>query len=170
MHLISFSDPRILRSLTCKVMLGTCWFFGLLLGMYAAANAGDSFLLTMRGDLETVSIPGLLITLLPFLLTAFAVSLPHPGFLLPLVLSRAFVYSYSAYGLAIVFRGAAWLARILLMFSRMASVPLLMWLWLRKCDYPDSFRMKELAVCGAAVVLIAVLDYCVVSPFAAALL
>ena len=170
MHMMICPDSRIFNAGTCKLLIGFCWISGLLFGMYAASVAGDTFLLMMRGDVSTVSIPGLLIAFLPFLLTAFAVFLPHPGFLIPLVLWQSFSYGFCACGLSAVYHGAAWLVRFLLMFSQIATVPLLMWLWLRKCDFPDSFRTGELAACGAAVILIGVLDYCMVSPFAAMLL
>ena len=170
MHMITGPDPRIFRSMTCKLMLCFCWIGGLLFGLFAAVNAGDSFFLTMRGDVSTMSIPGLLITFLPFLLTAFAVFLPHPGYLVPVVLWEAFSYGFCGYGLSAAYHGAAWLIRCLLMFSQIASVTLLMWLWLRKCDSPDSFSPVTLVACGAAVALIGALDFCLVSPFAVMLI
>ena len=170
MHMIIRSDSRIFRGRTCKLVIGFCWIGGLLLGMYAASVAGDTLFLTMLGDVSTVSIPGLLIASLPFLLTAFAVFLPHPGFLIPLALWRSFSYGFCAYGLAVVYHGAAWLTRLLLMFGQNATAPLLMWLWLRKCDFPDTVRPGELAACGIAAALIGIVDHCMVSPFAASLL
>lgn len=170
MHRNRCFDPRIFPSGTCKLLSGVCWICGLLVGMYAAAGAGDLLLLTMRGNCLAVSISGLLITLLPFLLTAIAVFLPHPGFLIPVILWKAFTYGFCAYGLAIVYHGAAWLVRILLMFSQTATVPLLMWLWLRKCNSSELFRSGELAACGAAVVVVGILDYCLISPLAVTLI
>ena len=170
MHMISHSDPRNFPALTCKLLLGACWIAGLLLGMYAAVTSGNSFLLMMRGDVSTVSIPGLLITFLPFLLTAIAVLMPHPGYLIPVILWKAFSFGYSACGLTIAYHSAAWLVRFLLMFNQLATVPLLMWLWLRKCDFPEFIRPVELAVCGGVTALVGLLDYCLISPFAAVLL
>lgn len=169
MHMISLSDPRNFPALTCKLLLGACWIAGLLFGMYAAVASGNSLLLMMRGDVSTVSIPGLLIISLPFLLTAVAVFLSHPGVLVPMVLWEAFGFGFCAYGFVISFGGAYWLAWLLLMFPRVAAVPLLMWLWLRCCEVPNRYRIGEIAACGAAVALVGVVDHCLIAPCAAVL-
>ena len=169
MRLICSRDPQVLRIRTCKCLIWICWLIGLLCGMCSAAGAGDIILLTMRGDVSTVSIPGLLIISLPFLLTAVAVFLSHPCVLVPLVLWEAFRFGFCAYGFVISFGGAYWLAWLLLMFPRVATVPLLMWLWLRSCDVPNRCRIGEIAACGAAVALVGVVDHCLIAPCAAVL-
>ena len=164
------SDPQVLRSQTCKLTIFLCWILGLLFGMYAATGVGDSFLLMMRGDVLTVSIPGLPITALPFLLTAIAVLMPDIGTLVPVVLWKAFTYSYCACCIGVVYGYSSWLLRLLLMFGQFTTVPILMWLWLRKCECTKPLSIWEIAACGAIVVLLDGVDRCVVTPFLASIL
>lgn len=156
---------------SCKLILSIIWIVGLLIGILTAAGAGDSFFYMMRGVIPSaVSIPGLLlISILPFLLTAFAFSLFRPLLML-VVLMKAFTFGFCAFGIMTVFADAGWLLRLLLMFSAGCSLPLLMWLWLR----PESISRKrfliETAVCIVAAGCFGFLDYYYVSPFAAMLL
>ena len=169
-HMIIVRDLQVLRLRTCKLSLILCWILGLLFGSYAATGAGDYFFLMMRGDVFAVSIPGLPITSLPFLLTAIAVCMPHPVLLMPVILWKAFTFSYCACGLGSAFGGASWLLRFLMMFGQVSSVPALMWLWLRKCDGKNPISIGEIVLCGAIVALLDGVDRCVVMPFLASIL
>ena len=168
------TDPfglRKFRQRSCKRIPIFCWILGLTAGMLVAAGAGDSFSLMMRGaDFSAVSIPGLLITFLPFLLTAFAVYSSQPWILTLLILCKSFSFGYCTFGIMAVYNSASWLVRWLLMFSDCCSAAFLMWLWLRQCDSPGKCFLKEIAACTAAGLLVAILDICAISPFAAMLL
>lgn len=170
MHNDTPSGLRNFRQRSCKRILPACWFLGLVGGMLAAAGAGDSFFLMMRGGFSAMSIPGLLVTLLPFLFTALAVFLSQPWLLALLVLAKAFSFGFCAFGIMTVYSGAAWLVRLLLMFSDCCCLPLLMWLWLRHGDAPGKQFPLEFAACTAAALALGLLDICMVSPFAAMLL
>lgn len=157
---------------SCKLILAACWILGLIAGMLVAAGAGDSFSLMMRGvGFSAVSIPGLLlVTALPFLLTALAVFLSQPWMLLLLVFVKAFSFSFCASGIMAVYGSASWLVRFLLMFADGCTLPLLMWLWLRHGDLSGKQVSRDLAVCTAAALALGLLEICAVSPFAAMLL
>lgn len=172
MHNIDTSHLPNLWQRTCKLILPLLWSIGLMIGMLAAAGAGDSFFLMMRGaDVSAVSIPGLLmITVLPFLLTAIAVSFSQPWLLAVLVFLKAFSYGFCAFGISRVFADADWLVRLLLMFTDGCGLPLLMWLWLRHNSISRKRFWSELTVCIAVSVCLGILDHYYVSPFLAVLL
>lgn len=157
---------------SCKAVLFTAWIIGLILGIWVAAGAGNSFSLMMRGaDPFAVSIPGLLlVTVLPFLITASAVFLSQPWLLVLLIFAKAFSVGYCAWGIMDAYGMASWLVGALLMFSDLGTLPLLMWLWLRHGDMAPKPLLGDLAVCLIVAAAMGILDVMVVSPFAATLL
>ena len=159
------------RPPSCKRLPVLSWIAGLLLGAAAAVGTGSFSSLMMRGvEISAVSIPGLLlITSLPFLLTAIAVLFSQPWLLVSVIFLKGALFGYCACGITLIYGSAAWLARLLLMFSDLALLPLLMLLWLR-CFGPDRRgRTGLLASAGFAAVLVGLLDFYVVSPFTASL-
>ena len=156
---------------TCKYILVFSWIFGLLLGMHAAVQSGDSFSLMMRGFDLTVSISGLLLMVaLPFLLSAFAVYFSQPLFLLLTVLGKAFVFGFSSCGLLTAYGDAFWLMQLLLMFSDFASLPFLMWFWFRCVESTLRSHVRTGLVLTAVMIALVVVDICIVSPFVTVLL
>ena len=156
---------------TCIYILACLWILGLLLGIYTAVQSGDSFSLMMRGRDLTVSIFGLLLTVvLPFLLSAIAVYLSHPFLLLGIVFGKAFLFGYCCCGLLTVYGDAFWLIQPLLMFSDLLSLPFLMRFWLRSFRQPEQLRIRSCLLLLVIPVAIAVVDICIVSPFVTVLL
>ncbi len=171
MHMNTPTETRNFRSQTCKVMICICWIIGLFLGMFTSVGADDYLFLMMRGGVcSSVSIPGLLIFALPFLITALAVYFSQFWLICLVVLCKAFSFGFSACAITVVFSSAAWLVRFLLMFGDALALPILMWLWLRHGSKPDKGFLSEITVCTVAVLLLGVLDFCIVSPFGAMLL
>lgn len=172
MHFFSDSGLQRIRHTTCKWMIPVCWITGLILGMIFAGEAGSSFFLMMRGDsLLTVSIPGLLlVTALPFLLTAAAVFLSQFWLLLLLILAKGITFGFCAFGITTVYAGASWLMCVLLMFGDACALPLLMGLWLHHGTIAGKHFVRDLCCCIAAALILGVLDVCYVAPFAAALI
>lgn len=172
MHISNPSNLLNFWRRSCKLLLMVCWISGLMLGMITAVGAGDSFFLTMRGaDLIAVSIPGLLlVTLLPFLLTAIAVIFSRPWLLLAVIFCKAFSFGFCTFGILSVYASASWLVQLLLMFTDGCTLPLLMWFWLHHGNLSEKPIFRDFAVCTAAALALGILDICVVSPFAAMLL
>jgi len=167
--------PGTLPSLwqhSCKPILSGLWIVGLLFGMVWAAGAGDSLSLTMRGVNDfPVSIPGLLlVTVLPFLITAAAVYFSLPWLLSMLVFGKAVSFGFCAWWITAAFGTASWLIRILMMFTDLCVLPLLMWLWLRHGDLSDKSMARDVTICLAITVAVGLLDISAVSPFAALLI
>lgn len=172
MRVFSGHTLQISQRGTCKYWIPVSWISGLFFGMLLAAGAGNSFFLTMRGAFSfSVSIPGLLlVTSLPFLLTAAAVYLSRPLLLLACVFFKGVSFGFCAFGITVVFEGASWLVLILLMFGDIAVLPFLMWLWLRHWDLSGRHFLRDASLYVSVALLMGFIDICFVSPFAAALL
>lgn len=156
----------------CRALLALAFCIGLILGIFSAGIAGETFFSMMRGAAySTVSIPGLLsMILLPFLFTAFAVYFSHPWLLLLIGFGKAFSFGLCSCGVMWAFGSAGWLIRMLLIFSDGMILPVLMWLWLRHISGRKPSFSRDLAVCAAFALFIGGFDYCVVSPFLVTLL
>lgn len=151
----------------CTVLgltLSLVWFAGVSLGLLAARSCGESIdaLCLSAGALEVPFGNACLVTVLPLLLSAFAVF---------------FFRRFGAYlacalrGLSIGFMmgvltaaGGMWLC-VLLLFSALGFSPVLLWYLWRRLDrgmpgfYPDGLR------CLLAGVVLAAVDTWVVAPF-----
>lgn len=163
--------PRFWRK-GSTLFLAFFWFLGLAFGILFFLLSGDSFVSLMRGTLtSSVSIIRVLcVSLLPFLLSAFAVFISEPRLLLLICFGKAFLFSFVSFGVIQAFGSAGWLVRWLLLFSDCASVPVLYWFWLRNISGNSRFCFWE--ICGflSMELLIGSIDYCLVSPFLARLL
>lgn len=146
-------------------LLACAWFLGLVSGVLFSMSASGVIGSAMRAALRSrVSIIGLLSAmLLPLLLSAFAVYIGAPAFLLPIVFVKAFLIAWMGAGILSAFGSAGWLIRILLMFGDSLSLPFLWWYWQKATAELHSWRHCILvAVCMLS---IGCLDYYVVSPF-----
>lgn len=159
---------RSFRRDFCKPLLAPCWCIGLILGLFAAGSASDVLVPMIRSALScSVSFTGLLISaVLPFLLSAVAVSLSEPWLLLPISALKAFGFGYCACGVCLAFGSAGWLVRVLFLFTDVCVTPVLFFYWLRHTD-GTSFQIGELAACVAAAAAVAAADYYLISPFLA---
>lgn len=154
-----------------RVFLALFWFSGLLTGSALSVAASDSLAPMMRMAVDCcVSIDGLLTAiLLPFLLSVFAVLIHEPWLLLPIAFGKAFLVSFLGIGVLAAYGSAGWLVRGLLMFSDCCTLPLLYWYWSRHTsDQRGSGAVSALVLVIA--ILIGSFDYCVVSPFLAAVI
>ena len=155
-----------------KLFLASVWICGLYFGSFAASQ--DSALVSlMRTAAQTrVSIVSLLpVLLLPFLISAFAVSISKPWLIIPVCFVKAFSFGFQVGGIAAAFGNAGWLARILLLFSASCSVPVLYWFWLRhfsgRCR---SAVWRDFGICAGIILLIGILDSGFISPYLASII
>lgn len=152
-------------------LLACAFLFGLISGVLFSMSASDALFPTMRAAVfGCVSIPGLLsATLLPFLFSAFAVYISCQKLLIPIAFCKAFVFAFVGTGILGAFGSAGWLVRLLLMFSDVASLPLLWWYWQKSLSGSGRF-VRNTAIAAGFALLIGSVDYCVVSPFLANLI
>lgn len=147
------------------LLLASFWTTGLLIGYTVAAKTSISLL--MRAfTLERVSIVGLvLVTILPLILSAAAYRLSVPYFILPIAFIKAFLFSFCACALALVYTDAGWLARWLYIFSDSLMVIFLLWFWVRNIPNVKGSVQKDFVICLIAASLLISIDYFIVSPF-----
>lgn len=151
----------------CKALLALSWHFGLLGGVLVTVNADPSLVTLMHTAVRCrVSIFGVLtVTFLPFLLSAFAVIFSSPWLIIPISFLKAFLFGYCASAVSVAFGSAGWLIQWLLLFSSCCSVPVLYWFWLRHITGTKEVIWSDLMICALIILLIASLDYRVISPF-----
>lgn len=168
---VHFLKLQNLRQRTCKVLLCFCWILGMVLGAVFSAGADSSFLLLMRRTNFSVSIVGLLlVAMLPFLFTAYAVFLSNRFLIIVFAFLKAFAFSYCLFGLSTVYEEGSWLAWILLMFSDLGTLPVLMWLWIRCFGSSERSLRTRFVCCLSVSALVVMADYWMISPFAASIL
>ena len=156
----------------CRLLLAGSWCAGLLIGIAAANSAGTILAPMMRSAvMAPVSIVGLsAAALLPFLLSAYAVSISEPWLLLIISTFKAFGFSFCACAVSLTFGQSSWLVRFLFLFSDHCLAPVLYLYWLRHISGERNFSGWETVCFVAAAVLIGVIDFCLVSPFLATLI
>ena len=156
----------------CRFFLACFWLSGILCGVLAFLSAGRTLVSLMRSTLLVpVSIVGMLcVTILPFLLSAFAVSLSKPVFLLPICFGKAFLFAFVSIGILQAFGSAGWMFRWILLFSDCVCVPLLYWFWLRHISGVRSLYGGEAALMCALGLLIGSVNFSIISPFLAGLI
>ena len=154
------------------VFLALSWCIGLICGIQAARTASDTLIPLIREAVgRPVSIPGLLsVNVLPFLLSAYAVSSSEPWLLLIISSAKAFIFSFCAYGVRLAFGQSSWLVRFLFLFSDSCLIPILLLFWLRHIGKNTPVRRLELFACLAAAVNVGIVDYRFISPFLVTLL
>ena len=112
-----------------------------------------------------VSIVGLVVVLLPFLFSAFAVYLSKTWLFLPFCFLKAFQFAYVAGSVSMAFGSAGWLIRLLLLFSDGCTIPVLLWIWLRWIGRGGRKALQQIAACTILGAMVWAVDYFVVSPF-----
>ena len=164
-----------LRSLWRKFspwLLALSWFSGMLLGTCAALATSEFLVPMMRQSVtRSVSIPGLLAaSVVPFLFSAFAISLSEPWLLLIISTLKAFGFSFCACGVSLAFGQSSWLVRFLFLFSDHCLIPVMYLYWLRHIKGQVKTCFWEPAGCIGAALLVGCIDYCLVAPFLVSLI
>lgn len=160
------------RCRTPRTVLAYLWLVGLLSGTVVSLLADTLLSSTMHAAIHgSMSIFGLLAALLlPLCFTAFAVYISRPSLVFPLVLLKAFLFSFIGAGLLTSFGTAAWLLRCLLMFSDSLVLPILWWTWLQCFSEDRCTVLRCCAVSAIFVIVIGCFDFALVAPFLARLL
>lgn len=154
------------------LFLAFSWLGGIFFGVWISCFAGGPLLSLMRNAFVCdVSIFGLLLTAtLPFLLSALAVLISGPEWLLPVSFVCGFLYGHVCLTAIRAFGLAGWLIRPILCFSISTAAPLTYLFWLRIIHQEQRFSKLEALSFLSFAVLIGSLDYSLISPFLADLL
>lgn len=150
-----------------RLYLAFSWIAGMVCGSFFYLWAGESIFILMRSVVYSpVSIVGVLcVSLLPILISAYAVFLSNLSLLLSICFAKAFLFSFVSLGILWAFASAGWLMRILLLFSEWTSLPILYWYWLR-CLNPDHrVNLWETAWVCSLMLLMGSIHFRVISPF-----
>lgn len=155
-----------------RFLLAFFWCSGLLCGILVSFSAEDTFSSWMRmNKVGSVSIVSLLcVSLVPFLLSAFAVFISMPSLMLPVCFCKAFLFAFVSVGVMQAYGSAGWLIRNILLFSDCLTAPVLYLFWLRIISSPRRNRIWEGSFLCALLILIGSLDHRVFSPLVAGLL
>ena len=152
------------------ILLAAMMFLGCIAGIWLSCGARDSF-----ADAATVlSVPAagiapVMVLLLPLVLSALAVYIQRPVFLLPLAFWKAFFFSYVFAGFMGVWGGGGWLVSSLGLFSGICSLPVLCRYWLRHIG-GAGFSFRTFLPALAMLILIRLADLQMISPFLADIL
>lgn len=146
-----------------------CWFAGSSLGLLAECFCGDaiaSWLTLLPGQIPDLG-SVLLLSVLPLLLTASAVTLFRPCACYVLCLIRGFGQGLVIACLGRLFGSGTPIVVFLLLFSSLWTNPFILWYWCR-CLRGNSCRFAaDTVLCAVFCVLIGLLDHCAIAPFLA---
>lgn len=151
----------------CTPILALSWIIGILIGVYSGISAGPFVLSLMRmaGDAH-MSIVGLLVCMsLPFLISAFLLSLRIPWFVPVVAFFKACSYGFCALAIVRAFGSAGFLVKFLFLFSDTLTLPVLYWFWLRQLSCSCGSLKKDLVTALGIVAVIVLLDHLLISPF-----
>jgi hypothetical protein len=162
--------PSTLLGRHSGIILASCWCLGLLLGIMAAASAGEDLASKMRSAAsQTVSIVPFL-AYVPFLLSAIVIHFRQPWLILLCCMMKAFLFGYCAFAVTLGFGQSGWLVRFLFLFSDVASIPIMYLYWLRCLKENCAKRYWFSCCCLAAIFVVGLIDYCWIAPFLAGLI
>ena len=148
------------------VYLAYSFLLGLVFGSLISSGSGFSSVSLMRAaPCGSMSIVGLFtVSMLPLLISAFAVFTSQIWLLIPLAFLESFCFSYVGIGILAGFGSAGWLVCLLMMLPEGLLMGGLWWFW-QRCLNDRGFRSGLLVFvvsCG-----IIWLNYSVISPFLA---
>ena len=151
------------------LVLAVFWLVGLLCGIcYFSACDNRVISLMHRMVFCSVSIVGLLNTaFIPFLLTVFFMALSRPWAVIGICFFKSFLFSFVSIGCLATFGSGGWLFRYFLLFGDCVLLPALFWYCMRYTSKPIGVCWSVISIAFAIViVLVAVLDYRIIAPFA----
>lgn len=161
-----YSSKVIERSRrSCKIILSALWSLGLICGIMAATGAGNLTSLMHAYCQSRVSIVSLLIVpLLPFLLSAYAVYFSDFRLLFVLSFLKAFSFGFCAWIVTCAFGGAGWLVRGMLLFTDLVTLPVL-WLYWIRCADGSRLNIRNLCTgCLLWYLVVVLFDYACIAP------
>ena len=154
--------------LSSSTLLVYIWLLGIISGTVIAllCRAGLSLLLVAIYPV-IFSLPcKLILSFLPFLLSAFAVYFSRPAWLFLICGTKAALFSFRCAILCLYYGQAGWLARWIFLFSEVCSLPLLLFYCLRSFGPNRGWRWFEHIIFFLVLVVLILIDYRIVTPYA----
>lgn len=151
----------------CRSILAFVWLSGLWAGFLIYWKASNFYVSLMRGSsFSSVTIVGLILSsLLPFLISAFAVITFRPWVLYVVCFSKAFSFALVSAALQEHGTGGSWLVQRFVMFPEIFSIPFLYTFW---CRIFRIGKLPELPECFYWIcleILILSMTYRLIDPF-----
>ena len=149
-----------------RIVLCLVWMAGLLFGCIIALTGNSVFLAWMRSAVfQPVSIVGLLVSVfLPLLLTYISFVIKKPIILLIVCFLKAAAFAFCGTLIHQCYGNASWLVGYLYLFSDSFFAIFLFALWYRRLDCSRTTGSFELPLCVLVGVLLAAVEYLLVSP------
>lgn len=147
-------------------LLALSWLLGMTLGCISCDACREITAVLIRQSVGAV--PSLIgtvsVVVLPFLLSAFAVSICEPWLLLIISTFKAFSFSFCAWGVCLAFGQSSWLVLFLFLFSDFCLVPALYFFWLRHIRSGRFGRWGSVLLL-LYVAIVFLMDYWLIGPF-----
>ena len=163
--------PFITRN--SEVLILACILLsGFVIGTFLAAETPVTFYTLMRRAANSpVSIVGSLISaFFPFLLAFAAVHYGKPALLLIILFCEATLFAHGSMCCYFAFGSGGWLVRLLLQFSDILLLPLLCRFAILYLRQPRTLRRFDIFICCGAAALVAIINFCFISPYLAMLI
>lgn len=146
-------------------MLLFLWILGLIFGALASCFSSVDGIWVLRALSVPASFFSLFIcALIPFALTAGAVFFGKWRLIYFLAAFKAFAFSYTGCVCLVCFAASGWLVRLFFLFTQIAAVPALWYLWLCYCQGKHKLTYFSFSVILLYVSLIAMLDHYWIAP------
>lgn len=147
-------------------LLGFSWLLGMTWGCISCESSREISAVLIHHSVDAVPsfVGALSVVILPFLLSAFAVSICEPWLLLIISTFKAFSFSFCAWGVCLAFGQSSWLVLFLFLFSDFCLVPALYFYWLRSIRNGRIDRWER-RICILYLSIVFAMDYWVIGPF-----
>ena len=155
------------RALSNSALIIWIWFAGLLSGTWIFFF-GLPYWVMKLSSIHSVLLGekrDLFFTILPFLLSAIAVSFRRPSWLFLICWIKATLISFTCGIVCLYYGQAGWIARWIVSFVDICSIPLLFYYWLRNLSPPRCNHRHDYVVIFLVLLVFLLLDYRFVSPF-----
>lgn len=164
---IAFVENRPCVFSLRRVAFCFAWLFGLLSGCFTGLlSVPYAFSLMRSAVLQPVSIVGLLFALFfPLLISYFAFLCEKPIVTWIVSFLKMFAFGYCGILIGQYYDSAAWMLRLLLLFSDGIYLLVLFLLWFRHSDGCLRSLSRDFFITAVAGAVIVIVDISVVSPF-----
>lgn len=156
-----------LPHLGCKaaaVVLASAFVLGLLAGCSVSTGCRELLSASRDSLAQSAGVSAFVPTVMPILISGFAVYIGQPLLLIPAAFWKAFFLSSVSSGIALTWGSAGCLVGGLALFGSLCSTPVLWWYWLRHIG-GERFTARTFLPALTASVLVGWIDILAISPF-----
>ena len=151
--------------------VAVAWLSGLLAGVFSAFCIAGHICnsLGFFDIVQSSNVVAILTSLIPLFICAILYWLNKPGFIIPVVICKAFCYGFCSQAVMFAFDRAGWIMHWLLMFADSFSVVLFLFFLFSGRGMAKKAVLGQLALCVAIVLVIVCIDIYAVQPILIAL-